>query len=89
MYTFRTLNRLLSVAVRARSRNGVLVAVETCMSPLALAQRLQKRKHRLNEAQMAHLRQTAYRGVNTTAHQAPTSQFEQTICVQRGISYIS
>ena len=59
------------------------------MSPLALAQRIQKRKHRLNEAQMAHLRQAAYRGVNTTAHQAPTRQFEQTIIVQCGISYIN
>jgi hypothetical protein len=59
------------------------------MSPLALAKRIQERKQRLNGAQMAHLRQTAYRGVNTTAHQAPTSQFEQAICVQRGISYIN
>ena len=59
------------------------------MSPLALAQRIQKRKQRLNGAQMAHLRQTAYCGVNTTAHQAPTRQFEQTIIVQRGISYIN
>ena len=59
------------------------------MSPLALAERIQKRKHRLNEAQMAHLRQTAYLGVNTTAHQAPTRQFEQKISVQRGVSYIN
>jgi hypothetical protein len=59
------------------------------MSPLALAQRIQERKQRLNEAQMAHLRQTAYRGVNTTAHQAPTSQFEQTTTVQRGITFIN
>mgnify|MGYP006945501452 FL=1 len=59
------------------------------MSPLALAQRIQKRQQRLNGAQMAHLRQTAYRGVNTTAHQAPTSQFEQTIRVRHGISYIN
>jgi len=79
----------MSVAVRARSRNGDLVTVETLMSPLALAQRIQKRKQRLNGAQMAHLRQNAYCGVNTTAHQAPTSQFEQTICIQRGISYIN
>ncbi len=59
------------------------------MSPLALAQRIQKRKLRLSEVQMAHLRHAAYRGVNTTAHQAPTSQFEQTLFVQRGISYIN
>jgi hypothetical protein len=59
------------------------------MSPLALAQRIQKRKHRLNAAQMAHLRQTAFLGVNTTAHQAPTSQFEQRIFVQSGISFIN
>ncbi len=37
---------------------------------------------------LIHLRQTASCGVNTTAHQA-TSQFEQTIRVQRGISYIN
>ena len=59
------------------------------MSPLALAQRIQKRKQSLNVAQMAHLRQTAYCGVNITAHQAPTRQFEQTIIVQRGISFIN
>tara|TARA_B100001173_G_scaffold77191_1_gene65855 strand:- start:106 stop:285 length:180 start_codon:yes stop_codon:yes gene_type:complete len=59
------------------------------MSPLALSQRIQKRKERLNGARMAHLRQTAFCGVNTTAHQAPTRHFEQTIRVQRGISYIN
>ncbi len=58
------------------------------MSPLALAKRSIQRTQRLNEAQMAHLRQTAYRGVNTTAHQPPTTAYHQVkSCTYRGISY--
>ena len=58
------------------------------MSPLALAQRFAKRQQSLSAAQMAHLRQTAYRGVNTTAHQPPTTAYRRSSVLKyRGISY--
>jgi len=58
------------------------------MSPLALAQRITRRQQQLNAAQMAHLRQTAYRGVNTTAHQSPTTAYKpHTVLTYRGQSY--
>ena len=82
------MTRQLSGAVRSRPRNGGLGAVETLMSPLAIAQRFAKREQSLTAVQMAHLRQTAYRGVNTTAHQSPTTAYSRsTSRTYRGISY--
>ncbi|WP_186525263.1 hypothetical protein [Synechococcus sp. SYN20] len=58
------------------------------MSPLAHAQRFAQRQQRLSDAQMAHLRQTAYRGVNTTAHQSPAAlRAQPKVCTYRGVSY--
>ena len=59
------------------------------MSPLAIAQRFSKRQQSLSAAQMAHLRQTAYRGVNTTAHQSPVTAYckKSSLRTYRGISY--
>lgn len=58
------------------------------MSPLALAKRIMTRQQRIGAAQMAHLRQTAYRGVNTTAHQPPTKAYKpQTVLTYRGRTY--
>ena len=58
------------------------------MSPLAIAKRHAQRKQRLNAAQIAHLRQTAYRGVDTTAHQPPTKAYKpHTVLTYRGQSY--
>ena len=42
------------------------------MSPLDLVKRATLRKQRLSEAQLTHLRSTAYRGVDTSAHLSPT-----------------
>ena len=42
------------------------------MSPLDLVKRATLRKQRLSEAQLAHLRSTVYRGVDTSAHLSPT-----------------
>lgn len=58
------------------------------MSPLALAQRIARRQQQLNAVQMAHLRQTAYRGVDTTAHQPPTKAYKpHTVLTYRGQAY--
>ena len=58
------------------------------MSPLAIAQRFATRQQRLSDAQMAHLRQTAYRGVNTTAHQSPVTAYHRSSeRTYRGVSY--
>ena len=42
------------------------------MSPLDLVKRATLRKQRLSEAQLAHLRANAYRGVDTAAHLSQT-----------------
>ena len=58
------------------------------MSPLALVQRAARRQQQLNAAQMAHLRQTAYRGVDTTAHQPPHKAYRSNKALTyRGIGY--
>lgn len=59
------------------------------MSPLSMIRRAIKRNQALSEAQMAHLRHTTYRGVDTSAHQAPTSRspFHGSL-VYRGINYV-
>jgi hypothetical protein len=77
-----------SGAVSSRPCNGDLDTVETPMSPLAHAQRIALRQQQLNAAQMAHLRQTAYRGVDTTAHQPPNKAYKpHTVLTYRGQSY--
>jgi hypothetical protein len=58
------------------------------MSPLAIAKRQSQRNQRINAAQMAHLRQTAYRGVDTTAHQPPHKAYRpHKVLTYRGQSY--
>lgn len=59
------------------------------MSPLSMIRRATKRNQALSAAQMAHLRHTAYRGVDTSAHQAPTSKdtFHGSL-VYRGVDYV-
>lgn len=58
------------------------------MSPLALVQRATRRQQQLNAAQMAYLRQTAYRGVDTTAHQPPHKAYQSNkTLTYRGIGY--
>ena len=58
------------------------------MSPLALAQRVARRQQQLSAVQMAHLRQTAYRGIDTTAHQPPTDAYKRRqLLTYRGNSY--
>ena len=58
------------------------------MSPLSLIKRTAERRQALTEAQMAHLRQTAYRGVDTTAHQPPSRVYETTSDLKyRGVAY--
>ena len=56
------------------------------MSPLDLVKRATLRKQRLTEAQLAHLRATAYRGVDTAAHLAPTIARASADCTYRGIA---
>ena len=60
-------------AVRSGPCNGDPDAVETCMSPLALTltQRSILKRQALTVAQMAHLRHSASRGVDTSAHLSP------------------
>ena len=59
------------------------------MSPLALAQKQIARRQRIVAARTAHLRHTAYRGVDTSAHLSPTVARRQgTPCVYRGVSYV-
>ena len=58
------------------------------MSGLQLIQRSTQRKQRIAAAQSAHLRQTAYRGVDTTAHQPPHKAYRpHTVLTYRGQSY--
>tara|TARA_Y100000004_G_C8904294_1_gene407930 strand:+ start:519 stop:698 length:180 start_codon:yes stop_codon:yes gene_type:complete len=57
------------------------------MSQLKLVQRAIGRKQQLNEAQMAHLRHTAYRGVDTSAHQPPHKAYKSAKLSYRGVSY--
>ena len=59
------------------------------MSPLDLVKRAALRKRRLIEAQFAHLRATAYRGVDTSAHLAPTIARGSATCTYRGVAYKS
>ena len=55
------------------------------MSPLDLVKRATLRKQRLTEAQLAHLRATAYRGVDTSAHLSPTIARASAACTSWGV----
>ena len=57
------------------------------MSHLTLVQKAIGRKQRLTEASLAHLRHTAYRGIDTSAHQAPHKVYSHPRLTYRGISY--
>jgi len=57
------------------------------MSELTLVQRAIGRKQRLNAAQLAHLRATAYRGVDTSAHQPPNKAYKAAQLTYRGVAY--
>ena len=58
------------------------------MSPLSIIKGAAQRRRALSKAQMTHLRQTAYRGVDTTAHQPPTQVYKTGSGLKyRGISY--
>ena len=57
------------------------------MSHLSLVKRAIGRKQRLTEASLAHLRYTAYRGVDTSAHQPPHKAYSRTRLTYRGIGY--
>ena len=57
------------------------------MSHLSLVQRAIGRKQRLTEASLAHLRYTAYRGIDTSAHQAPHKAYQGKKLAYRGVSY--
>ena len=60
------------------------------MSDLTLIQKQLKASQARSEAQMAYLRHTAYRGVNTTAHQSPVTAYKAPVTsslVYRGIPY--
>ena len=59
------------------------------MSPLDLVKRAALRQQRLTEAQLAHLRATAYRGVDTSVHLSPTIARGFAICMYRGVAYKS
>ena len=75
-------------AVRSEPGNGDSDTVETPMSPLAYAKEQIERQQRIAAARVAHLRQTAYRGVDTSAHLPPTmTRREVKHCVYRGQSY--
>lgn len=56
------------------------------MSPLALEQRAIKRQQRLNQAQMAHLRHTAYRGIEN-AKPLPWKR-DRKVLTYRGVQYL-
>ena len=71
------------------SCNGDPDTVETFMSPLDLVKRATLRKQRLTDAQLAHLRATAYRGVDTSAHLSPTIARGSATCTYRGVAYKS
>jgi len=57
------------------------------MSHLSLVKRAIGRKQRLTEASLAHLRYTAYRGVDTSAHQPPHKAYSHPRLTYRGIGY--
>ena len=57
------------------------------MSELSLVQRAIGRKQRLTEAQLAHLRLTAYRGIDTSAHQPPNKAYKAAKLTYRGVGY--
>ena len=59
------------------------------MSPLDLVKRATLRKQRLTEAQDVHLRATAYRGVDTSAHLSPTIARSSAACTYRGVAHNS
>ena len=71
------------------SCNGDPDTVETLMSPLDLVKRATLRRQRLTEAQLAHLRATAYRGVDTSAHLSPTIARCSATYTYRGVAYKS
>ena len=74
-------------ADRSRPSNGDLGTVENLMSHLSLVKKAIGRKQRLTEASLAHLRYTAYRGINTSAHQPPHKAYGHPRLTYRGISY--
>ena len=53
------------------------------MSPLDLVKRATQRKQRLTEAQLAHVRVTAYRGVDTSANLSQTIARSSAACADR------
>ena len=57
------------------------------MSQLSLVQRAIGRKQRLTEVRMAHLRFTAYRGIDTSAHLSPTKAYKPAQLTYRGVGY--
>ena len=57
------------------------------MSHLSLVKKAIGRKQRLTEAGLAHLRYTAYRGVDTSAHQPPHKAYSQPKLTYRGVVY--
>ena len=57
------------------------------MVALGPVKRATLRKQRLTEAQLAHLRATACRGVDTSAHLSPTIARASVACTYRGIPY--
>ena len=61
--------------------------MENLVSHLSLVKKAIGRKQRLTEASLAHLRYTAYRGVDTSAHQAPHKAYSHPSLTYRGISY--
>lgn len=59
------------------------------MSPLSLIKGAAQRRRALTKAQMTHLRQTAYRGIDTTAHQPPTQVYKaKSDLTYRGNGYV-
>ena len=82
-----TVDTTLWYAARPRPSNGDLGTVENLMSHLSLVKKAIGRKQRLTEASLAHLRYTAYRGIDTTAHQPPHKAYGHPQLTYRGISY--
>lgn len=59
------------------------------MSPLALIKRSLERQEAVRRAQMAHLKATAYRGVDTTMSSKPFPvKRDQKVLTYRGTSYL-
>lgn len=56
------------------------------MSALQMIKRATQRNQALSAAQMAHLRHTAYRGIDTSAHQPPITRERQQL-TYRGLKY--